>query len=86
MSDDLHIPILNVFLDDEHEVMPPGCLNHEDRARVTNLDGDDLCQECADAWVRAEGSWQASAPSTCIETIGGDPDTALRLSFQIKVF
>lgn len=26
------------------------------------------------------------AATTCIETIGGDPDTALRLSFQIKVF
>lgn len=25
-------------------------------------------------------------PTTSIETIGGDPDTALRLSFQIKVF
>ena len=25
-------------------------------------------------------------PTTCIETIGGDPDTAIRLSFQIKVF
>lgn len=24
--------------------------------------------------------------TTCIETIGGDPETALRLSFQIKVF
>lgn len=27
-----------------------------------------------------------SIPTTCIETIDGDPDTALRLSFQIKVF
>jgi hypothetical protein len=25
-------------------------------------------------------------PTTCIETIGGDPNTAIRLSFQIKVF
>ena len=25
-------------------------------------------------------------PTTCIETVGGDPATALRLSFQIKVF
>ena len=63
MTDDLHIPILNVFLDDEHEVMPPGCVNHEDRVRVTNLDGDNLCQECADAWVRAEGQWQAGQPA-----------------------
>jgi len=27
-----------------------------------------------------------SIPTTCIETIGGDPATAIRLSFQIKVF
>lgn len=25
-------------------------------------------------------------PTTCIETVGGDPATALRLPFQIKVF
>lgn len=25
-------------------------------------------------------------PTTCIETIGGDPASAIRLSFQIKVF
>ena len=25
---------------------------------ITNLDGDDLCQDCADAWARAEGDWQ----------------------------
>ena len=62
MNDDLHIPILNAFLDDEHEVMPPGCVNHDDRARVTNLDGDNLCQECADAWCRAEGQWQQGQP------------------------
>lgn len=62
MTDDLHIPILNVFLDDEHEVMPPGCVNHDDRVRVTNLDGDNLCQECADAWCRAEGQWQQGQP------------------------
>jgi hypothetical protein len=35
------------------------CVNHGDRAPVTNLDGDDLCQECADAWCRAEGQWAA---------------------------
>ena len=27
-----------------------------------------------------------STTTTCIETIGGDPETAIRLSFQIKVF
>ena len=32
--------------------------------------------------------WQpkTTTPTTCIETIGGAPETALRLSFQIKVF
>lgn len=29
---------------------------------------------------------ERAIPTTCVETIGGDPDTALRLSFQIKVF
>lgn len=29
---------------------------------------------------------ERTVPTTCIETIGGDPATALRLSFQIKVF
>ena len=48
--------------DDEHEAMPPGCVNHDDRVRVTNLDGDNLCQECADAWCRAEGQWQHGQP------------------------
>lgn len=32
-----------------------------------------------------ERQWPA-IPTTCIETIGGDPDTAIRLSFPIKVF
>lgn len=34
------------------------CANHPDRPSRINLDGDELCQECADAWVRAEGSSQ----------------------------
>ncbi len=29
------------------------------RPIVTNLDGDDLCQSCANKWVRAEGDYQA---------------------------
>lgn len=33
----------------------PVCANHSDRASRTNLDGEQLCQECADAWVRGEG-------------------------------
>lgn len=35
------------------------CVNHPDRLARTNLDGDNLCQECADAWCRAEGQWAA---------------------------
>lgn len=35
------------------------CTNHPDRASRTNLDGDELCQECADAWVRGEGEHAA---------------------------
>lgn len=35
------------------------CVNHPDRPPCANLDGDYLCQECADAWVRGEG--QAAA-------------------------
>lgn len=62
MNSNLHVPIMGAFLDDEHEVMPPGCINHDDRPRVVNLDGEDLCQECADAWCRAEGAWQAGEP------------------------
>jgi hypothetical protein len=43
-----------------------------------------ICVECADG-EGDEAAWPAT-PTTCIETIGGDPNTALRLSFQIKVF
>jgi len=35
------------------------CINHPGRQVRTNLDGEDLCQECADAWVRSEGQWAA---------------------------
>lgn len=37
------------------------CVNHPDRPTRTNLDGDELCQECADAWVRGEGESAAYA-------------------------
>jgi hypothetical protein len=39
---------------------PKRCTTHDhhDRNAVMNLDGDDLCQECANNWVRAEGDWQ----------------------------
>lgn len=38
------------------------------------------------AITEAERSAAKAIPTTCIETIGGDPATAIRLSFQIKVF
>lgn len=31
------------------------CVYHPDRPVRANLDGDDLCQECCDAWARGEG-------------------------------
>lgn len=31
-----------------------GCKNHPGRPVRDNLDGDDLCQECCDQWVRGE--------------------------------
>lgn len=33
----------------------PMCRDHPDRPAITNLDGEDLCKECADAWARGEG-------------------------------
>ena len=33
----------------------PPCVNHPDRESRHNLDGEDLCQDCANAWARAEG-------------------------------
>lgn len=41
-------------------VAPP-CAHHLDRDAVTNLDGDHLCKECADDWVRAEGAASMAA-------------------------
>lgn len=41
------------------EALGPPCVNHADQPSVTNLDSEDLCQECANAWVRGEG--QAAA-------------------------
>ncbi len=38
-----------------------GCVNHPDRPVRTNLDGEDLCQECADNWARGEGQAAADA-------------------------
>jgi len=32
------------------------CKNHPDKPVRENLDGDDLCQECCNAWVKAEGA------------------------------
>lgn len=42
---------------------------------------EELAAIRAKAWAT-----RRTIPTTCIETIDGDPDTAIRLSFQIKVF
>lgn len=39
------------------------CKNHPDRRVRETLDGDALCQECCDAWVRAEGQHAADVAS-----------------------
>jgi len=36
----------------------PECIHHPGARAITNLDGEDLCQDCANAWVRGEGDWQ----------------------------
>ncbi|MCY1649114.1 hypothetical protein OVA11_19240 [Caulobacter sp. SL161] len=36
-----------------------GCHVHPDRFAITNLDGEDLCHDCANAWVEGEGDHQA---------------------------
>lgn len=35
------------------------CASHPDRRSITNLDGDDLCGDCANAWARGEGDHAA---------------------------
>lgn len=51
------IPVINAgnldLIQDQHTAPP--CVNHPYRESDTNLDGDHLCQECADNWVRGEG-------------------------------
>lgn len=37
--------------------VPGPCVHHPERASITNLDGEDLCRECANLWVRGEGDW-----------------------------
>lgn len=37
----------------------PMCAHHPDRPSRINLDGDELCQQCADAWARGEGEHAA---------------------------
>ena len=39
----------------EHRSAEHGCVNHPTRPVREHLDGDDLCQECCDIWVRGEG-------------------------------
>jgi hypothetical protein len=53
--------------------------------RVADRDTDEA-NELRTALAQASYEPAATPASTCIETIGGDPDTAQRLSFQIKVF
>lgn len=36
----------------------PGCAWCGAKPIRANLDGEELCQACADAWARAEGQWQ----------------------------
>lgn len=35
------------------------CIRHPSRPSRVNLDGEDLCQDCANAWVRSEGQHAA---------------------------
>jgi hypothetical protein len=46
--------------------------------------GDRLLRKLTDPRLSAES--RPAVPTTCIETIDGDSNTAIRLSFQIKVF
>lgn len=47
------VPMLGVVIDFRT------CANHRFRASRVNLDGDELCQECATAWARGEGEHAA---------------------------
>lgn len=51
------------------------------RAKPAPKSKEELAAIRAKAWAT-----RRATPTTCIETIDSDPDTALRLSFQIKVF
>lgn len=51
---------------------------------MSSVAGDAL-SPTGDTQTPSPAGWRA-IPTTCIETINGDPETALRLSFQIKVF
>lgn len=62
------------------------CNQENDRAAYANY-----CSRCADEYHRGHAGDPEYRPvgtpqTTCVETIGGDPDTAIRLSFQIRVF
>lgn len=45
---------------------------HCDESAITNLDGDDLCQRHADAWVRSEGMAAAEDLSAEYPDCGGE--------------
>lgn len=63
----------------------PGSWEPDEIAGWTDSRED--AEEAAEMLCQFMG-WKSerSPATTCIETIGGDPETALRLSFQIKVF
>lgn len=48
-----------IFREDVGEEVAPGplgyCVNHPKHRAVTELDGEHLCQDCADAWLKGEG-------------------------------
>lgn len=52
----------------------------------TPLEGKDFSDPEDHAPPAGSALEARTIPTTCIETIGGDPATAIRLSFQIKVF
>lgn len=65
-------------------------MRHDPQHDDPDLETDvGMCFECRGHGCDAETDEPAprqAIPTTCIETIDGDPNTALRLSFQIKVF
>lgn len=58
-----------------HYTPPPGCIHHPDRPVRDTLDGDQLCQECCDAWAKGEGdhaAWLESEIAAIDLRVGAD--------------